>query len=239
MMAAIEDERKLYVANLPHDIMDTEVRKVFGLYGELTEVHINKLKDGNTLRSAFVRFEDPGDAAAAIAVLSDMWKFRENQQYPLRVSVARRSMDDKGKGKGGYTTFHADGGMPPSAPGGLPPAPPAPPYGANGGAHGEPGAKLWVGNLPGDITPEQMTQIFSAYGRVTEVNILPAKSRSGQLCAFVNYSSPHEADACARVMQAGFEIRPGEGEIRVERPSSGKGKAPKGAGKGKPHYAPY
>merc|ERR1719291_356984 len=72
-------------------------------------------------------------------------------------------------------------------------------------------------------------QTFGQYGRVVEVNILPSRSRSGQLCAFVNYATYNEAETCLRVMASGFELRPGEGELKVERPSD----RPKGGGKGK------
>jgi len=49
------------------------------------------------------------------------------------------------------------------------------------------------------------------------------------LCAFVVYASAQEAEACLRVMHSGFELRPGEMELKVERAPD----RPKGYDKGK------
>jgi len=307
-----EDERKLYVGNLPGDIAEDEIHEVFSLYGNIDEVHINVPKDGRNARSAFVRFEESQDAAAAMAVLGDMYKFRE-MNTPIRVNVARPAFGaagGKGFGKfvngGGYgeTGYGAAADANALAPGvAAPPAvatppppaaisarggpltnpPPAAPvsswssgappsggghwgdgYGraqANGrpdaARHWGPGAypsdggrdpvsgrdlsaKLWVGNLPGDISPESIKEIFSKYGHVEDVSILPNKSRSGQLCAFVHYALPSQAEACLQAMSAGYELRPGEGELKVER-HGGRGKGYGGGygGKGKRGYQPY
>lgn len=334
-----EDERKLYVGNLPVDIAQAEVQEVFGLYGTIAEVHINVPKDGGRnfhIRSAFVRFEESQDAAAAMAVLSDMYKFRENVA-PLRINYARpaygmpggKASGGKGYGEtGGYhggwdagsggngaaangiaaaggdasaagipapppvaappppaaVNSRPAGGHPMTAP--PPPAPPSSNWGAppNGGgnqwgdgygraqSNGRPdatrqwgtgtysndtgghggggggkdpfsgrdlGSKLWVGNLPADITPQQLEDVFKQYGKVEDVSILPNKSRSGQVCAFVHYASPSQADACVQAMSSGYELRPGEGELKVERPGSRKGGyGDKGKG-GKRGYQPY
>lgn len=316
-----ENERKLYVANLPPDIAEEEILEVFNLYGPVEEVHINVPRDNRAVRSAFVRFAEPQDAAAAMAVLSDMYKFREDSVATVRVSVARPSTalgpswpssgpyvgkagagkglgDTEGDGvagglhiaegcSGGAPVVSGDAvGVPLPQPVGGGPLAPGPPVGGGGewpaegygrahangkpdgggrwaggqspeqGAVGTSGgrdpisgrdlnAKLWVGNLPGDITREVLEKVFGTYGQVEEVNILPAKSRSGQLCAFVHYATPQQADTCITAMQAGYELRPGEGELKVERPASrGKGAgcygSKDGQGKGVPRrYQPY
>lgn len=89
--------------------------------------------------------------------------------------------------------------------------------GPGGGARdGPPGAKLYVGNLPGDITREAIDMVFSTYGRVDDIHIMTGRSRSGQSCAFVTYTSAGEAKTAISAMQAGYEIRPGEGTILVK-----------------------
>jgi len=111
--------------------------------------------------------------------------------------------------------------------------------GASASGHA-PGTKLWVGSLPGDVTQQEVEKVFARHGRVQEVTLMPVKSRSGQACAFVHLATPGEADACLVAMQAGVEIRPGDGPIQVERPGSRKGEAPGGysGGYGKPTGKP-
>ncbi|CAE7788425.1 ppsD, partial [Symbiodinium sp. CCMP2456] len=220
----MDTDRKLYLANLPQDIAEEELREVFGVYGRIEEVIVLGSKAADrTDRTGFVKFVDKEDAAAALAVLNDMYQFREDSET-VRVSWARPHRDDKGhKGHGhgyGYAGGQSGGKGPPMPPlpappsGGPPPPPPAapppPPMPApkGGGGFRGPGQgeKLWVGNLPGDITETEMHKAFGQFGSVDEVNILPARSRSGQLCAFVRYATPAEVTAGARV--AGATVLP-------------------------------
>merc|ERR1719282_2223402 len=88
--------------------------------------------------------------------------------------------------------------------------------GGGRGRDGPPGAKLYVGNLPGDITREAIDMVFSTYGRVDDIHIMTGRSRSGQSCAFVTYTSASEAKSAISAMGVGYEIRPGEGHILVK-----------------------
>eukprot|EP00927_Polykrikos_kofoidii_P026274 TRINITY_DN2342_c0_g1_i1.p1 TRINITY_DN2342_c0_g1~~TRINITY_DN2342_c0_g1_i1.p1 ORF type:complete len:397 (-),score=71.93 TRINITY_DN2342_c0_g1_i1:45-1163(-) len=95
--------------------------------------------------------------------------------------------------------------------------------------------KLYVGNLPGDISQECVESVFKTYGRLEDVHIMTGRSKSGQACAFVVYQSVADADSAVLAMQKGYEIRPGEGPLVVKAAEEGKGK-----GKGKSdRYAPY
>lgn len=249
-------EGKLYVASLPSDIEEEELRKVFGVYGRLADVFINRPSEMRSERSAFIRYEEPDASLAAQLVLSEMYKFRKDDQQCIMVSPASanpRGAKGCGKDGGGYggpappPTSGANVTKPISSGGGgcsgvvSPPPPPAP---AAGGAKD---ARLWVGNLPNDVTQEALQNVLGSYGRLTEVNILPSKSNSGQLCGFVNFSTSQEADACVQAMRRGhgFEMRAGEGELKVERPSDRKGggkgySSGYGSNKGgKGYYKPY
>jgi len=53
-------------------------------------------------------------------------------------------------------------------------------------------SKLFVGNLRYSITNEQLYELFSNYGRVVNVNVIPGKG-----FAFVEYASPAEAQMAA------------------------------------------
>jgi len=110
-----------------------------------------------------------------------------------------------------------------------PPRDPFPPRdGGKGGGHkGGVGTKLYVGNLPSDITTDAIDMVFSTYGRILDIHIMNARAKNGQSCCFVIYENAAEAKTCMSAMQQGYEIRPGEGDIFVKyadgsKPSGGR-----------------
>lgn len=76
--------------------------------------------------------------------------------------------------------------------------------------------KVFVGNLPADITQEAVQFVFGNYGTVTNIHVMAGKSKSGQSCAFVEYVSPLEAETAILTLHEKYEIRPGEGVILVK-----------------------
>ncbi|CAJ1387611.1 unnamed protein product [Effrenium voratum] len=91
------------------------------------------------------------------------------------------------------------------------------------------GSKVYVGNLPTDISKEALIQVFGTYGPVDDVHIMTGRSKSGQASAFVRYSRSNEADNAIAAMATGYEIKPGDGNL-VVRLADGEG--PKGGGRG-------
>mmetsp|Transcript_29992 Transcript_29992/g.95765 ORF Transcript_29992/g.95765 Transcript_29992/m.95765 type:complete len:292 (-) Transcript_29992:126-1001(-) len=102
-----------------------------------------------------------------------------------------------------------------------------------GGVAPDPGTRLYVGNLPGDIAHEALDMVFSTYGYVAHIHVMSGRSRSGQACAFVTFSTKAEARAAFSAMQTGYEIRPGEGCILVKYANEPGGAAPGG------RFGPY
>eukprot|EP00927_Polykrikos_kofoidii_P066302 TRINITY_DN61929_c0_g1_i1.p1 TRINITY_DN61929_c0_g1~~TRINITY_DN61929_c0_g1_i1.p1 ORF type:complete len:331 (+),score=56.14 TRINITY_DN61929_c0_g1_i1:59-1051(+) len=84
----LTDERRLYISYVPRDVTEDEVREVFGVYGEITDVRVSRAKDGSSLTSGFVTFQNIEDATGAMLVLSEMYKFREDCPE-TKVAVAR------------------------------------------------------------------------------------------------------------------------------------------------------
>eukprot|EP00927_Polykrikos_kofoidii_P034986 TRINITY_DN2956_c0_g1_i4.p1 TRINITY_DN2956_c0_g1~~TRINITY_DN2956_c0_g1_i4.p1 ORF type:complete len:327 (+),score=44.48 TRINITY_DN2956_c0_g1_i4:97-1077(+) len=104
--------------------------------------------------------------------------------------------------------------------------------------HGLESPKLYIGNLPGDITRDAIETVFSTYGTLEDVHVMNGRSKTGHSCAFVVYSTIDEAETAMAAMQTGYEIRPGEGNIVVKSAEAGKGKG-KGKGDKGYRYAPY
>mmetsp|Transcript_3185 Transcript_3185/g.7487 ORF Transcript_3185/g.7487 Transcript_3185/m.7487 type:complete len:441 (-) Transcript_3185:51-1373(-) len=73
--------------------------------------------------------------------------------------------------------------------------------------------KIFVGNLPTDITKDVLRQVFSTYGVVTDVHVMVGKSDSGQACAFVEYQQQIEAQTAINTLNNNYEIREGCGKI--------------------------
>eukprot|EP00929_Paragymnodinium_shiwhaense_P048123 TRINITY_DN24381_c0_g1_i2.p1 TRINITY_DN24381_c0_g1~~TRINITY_DN24381_c0_g1_i2.p1 ORF type:complete len:280 (-),score=52.02 TRINITY_DN24381_c0_g1_i2:41-880(-) len=261
-----EEGKRLYVTNLPKGLNEAEFRKVFELYGPVTDAFVHQAKaEGGEYCSGFISFENADDATGAMLVLGGMYKFIENGRT-IEVSVARpRNAPPRERQSGGADASSAgqspafppppptDGKSalpppptPPRWPGAAAaPGPPPPPGGDRwgksdgGGGFGNEGntPKLWIGNLPRAASEDQVRQIFSAYGQVTEVRLLPVRSQTGQACAFLHYSSAREADNCLEAMRNGYEIEPGV-SLKVKRPDDHKGGKSGGKG-GDKGFRPY
>mmetsp|Transcript_61346 Transcript_61346/g.182741 ORF Transcript_61346/g.182741 Transcript_61346/m.182741 type:complete len:352 (+) Transcript_61346:60-1115(+) len=120
--------------------------------------------------------------------------------------------------------------------------PPRDPKGSRKGGGASSPTKLYIGNLPADITRDAIDMVFSTYGRLMDIHIMLARGKNGQSCAFVVYSSLAEARTCMAAMQQGYEIRPGEGNIFVKFADEGKGDSKggdKGRGGGSERFRPY
>ncbi|CAE7895164.1 sol [Symbiodinium necroappetens] len=103
----------------------------------------------------------------------------------------------------------------PERQGGYDERPPGGRDGGKGGQGGAPGTKIYVGNLPTDISKQALSQVFSSYGQVEDVHIMTGRSKSGQASAFVRYYNSKDANDAILAMAQGYEIRQGDGHIVV------------------------
>lgn len=353
-----DDEKKLFVGRLPANIRDDEIRLIFNTYGRVADVHIMGTTrpghSGEEQRGAFVTYETLQGARAAVQVLDNVYKFREDSSEPIHVSVARPKRDGKDGGKGGKGSdsyydqrnngrhddynksgqnrgydrgdraapasydrgydrdrgygnggnsydrgssdrgsydrggydrgghdrgghdrggrdrgsgYDRSGGYDRGG-GGYDRARsnshPAPAYGRDAGRsqyhdsgsrgydrardhrdggkgadtpRGGGGTKLFVGNLPADITKEAMNLVFSTYGRLGDIHLMLGRAKNGQSGAFVVYDNAEDAQTAVAAMATGYEIRPGEGNIFVKYADDGKGKGNDkgGSGRSKPY----
>lgn len=99
---------------------------------------------------------------------------------------------------------------------------------------GEQACKLFVGDLPGDITKEALEQVFSTYGIITAARVMPGRARSGAACAFIEYSTTQSASTAIATLNQQYEIRPGSGPITVRYFEGGKGRGKAAATGGMP-----
>lgn len=244
-------QQKLFVGSVPNDVTQEEIQTVFGTYGNVSDIHIMAGKSTSGQSCAFVIFDSVDSANNAINSLNGIYSFRDDGTPPVSVSWARQGgsggaprvantpmlvggvRNGMGAGQqgmspyrpagvqdhGGYYGGNDYGGHSlTAAAGGYQQPPPA----------ATPKTKLFVGNLPTDIQAETLRMVFSHYGNVTNIHVMQGRAKSGQSCAFVEYSTALEAETAILTLHEKYEIRPGEGSIIV-----------KNANNSGPRTAPY
>lgn len=77
--------------------------------------------------------------------------------------------------------------------------------------------KVFVGNLPPDISEEALKYVFGNYGTVNSVHIMTGRSQTGQACAFVEFNSADDANTAMVTLHDQYEIKPGFGNISVKK----------------------
>ena len=79
------------------------------------------------------------------------------------------------------------------------------------------GSKLYVGNLDYSATNEQLEELFSKYGKVSQIDIIPGKG-----FGFVEMSDPAEAEKAKEGLDGsdfgGRTLKVDEARPRTERP---------------------
>lgn len=237
-----EEEKKLFVGRLPGDIVEEEIRMVFNTYGKVMDVRIF---DKGPQKSAFVTYDTKYAADVAIQVLNNIYRFREGARDPVHVSRARHARsypdrdgrddkyssnrptfsDERGRydrGSYSYGDHDHDRGRGDNRGYGYGSERTSlvsrgdDRYNGSSGKGGPPGTKLYVSNLPSDITREALEYVFRTYGSIHDIHIMTGRSNSRQGCAFICYSTIEDARRCIAAMQRGYEIRPGEGDIVVK-----------------------
>lgn len=92
--------------------------------------------------------------------------------------------------------------------------------------------KVLVGNLPLDIVPQTIEMVFSTYGKVVSVRMLPLGAPIEQMFAAVEYDSPQSALTAIVTLRQPYEIRLGCGAISVHGMDDNLGHAAR-------RYSPY
>mmetsp|Transcript_73976 Transcript_73976/g.206600 ORF Transcript_73976/g.206600 Transcript_73976/m.206600 type:complete len:519 (+) Transcript_73976:58-1614(+) len=93
--------------------------------------------------------------------------------------------------------------------------------GKGGGKDASPSGKVYIANLPEDITEEALTFVFKTYGEVRKVHIMNQKVVRGCVAAFVEYDTTNEAETAIATLNDKYEIRPGYGPIAVRHANAG------------------
>ncbi|GBF87652.1 hypothetical protein Rsub_00363 [Raphidocelis subcapitata] len=66
--------------------------------------------------------------------------------------------------------------------------------------------KLFIGQVPPDVTEDQIRAIFQPFGSITDFNIMPPRKPGSMGCAFVTYSSWAEAEAALAAVNGNITL---------------------------------
>mmetsp|Transcript_23149 Transcript_23149/g.65618 ORF Transcript_23149/g.65618 Transcript_23149/m.65618 type:complete len:380 (-) Transcript_23149:77-1216(-) len=182
---------KVFVGQLPFSRTEADLMQLFSSVGPVVEVIL--LKDKKTQEkkgAAFVRYQTAQHAAAAASSLNGF--LFSGSTRPITVSIAQ---SDVGVGTaslgtvagGNQLALKRSGAYAQQSWGKGQPDPMS--------IQSEPGAKLFVGQLPFSRNEEDMRQLFGQYGDVVEVLLHRDAQGQKKGGAFVRYQSASNAAA--------------------------------------------
>jgi RNA recognition motif-containing protein len=107
----------IYVGNLPYDVTDSDLQKLFEKYGSVESARVVMDRDtGRAKGFGFVEMKDSGEAEKAIAATNGT----EMNGRALRVNESQpKPRDSRGGGGGGGGSYGGGGGKPRSSGGGT------------------------------------------------------------------------------------------------------------------------
>jgi hypothetical protein len=215
---ATEDARKLFVAGLPESITEDALREVFeATGGKVTDVSLPRDRATGRVRGfGFVTFATPEEASAARDSLDgSLQAGRPISVRPFSSEPPRRE------------------GGPPHA-GNEGPRGPAP--GGPAGGPGQEDRTLYVGNLPYDVSQQEVTSLFTDNALLAPVRIHLPVGPDGRLrgFGFVTCASADAANASLATLRnldvRGRRLMVNIAHPRGERPPGGP--APRGPREG-------
>ncbi len=240
---ATEDARKLFVAGLPESVTEDALREVFeATGGKVTDVSLPRDRATGRVRGfGFVTFASSEEAASARDSLDGSLQagrpisVRPFSSEPPRREGAlpgdRRDAPVGGGFSGGFSGGGGGGGG-----GGGPP-----------GAAGQEDRTLYVGNLPYDVSQQEVTSLFTDNSLLAPVRIHLPVGPDGRLrgFGFVTCASADAANQSLGVLR-NVDVRGRRLMVNIAHPRGAPGAAPgprpprEGgfAGGGEPRFTP-
>lgn len=133
----------VYVKNLPKEISDDELKKVFGKHGDISSAVVMKDQSGNSRCFGFVNFESPEAAAAAVEKMNgislgeDVLYVGRAQKKSEREEELRRKFEQERISR--FEKLQ--------------------------------GSNLYLKNLDDSVNDEKLKEMFSEYGNVTSCKV--------------------------------------------------------------------
>lgn len=170
---ASEGKRKftnLYVKHIRDDITEDQLKDLFGKYGMISSVYLQRDPDGKSKRFGFVSFEDPDSANAAMAEMQGKEDLPEIQEgRKLYIAPAKKKAERQAELRDKFEKIKMER------------------------ANRYQGVNLYIKNLDDDIDDAELRKAFEQYGTVTSAKVMLTENDVSRGFGFVCFSSPEEA----------------------------------------------
>ena len=212
--ASHQDSHKLFVGNLPPDVTEGELLRLFCEYGELLEVFVmggERSRSGQS--SAFVKYGTIEECERAIAGVSQRGKVRPGDMDAVVVKYAKphstRRDNKRDSPDSGFSAVFTPAPSPPPTSAVLDPSV------VPGKFQHPPLCKLFIGGLPPFVDRDDLIAIFAPFGHIDSVHLMQGKSKSGQACAFITYQYPGPAHQAIEILSGHYRIEESAPPISV------------------------
>jgi len=155
----------IYVKNLPLDVTEEELNKMFSKYGTITSAALSVDADGKSRGFGFINFESHDEAKAAVDELHDS----ELRGQTLFVSRAQKKSERDEELRKQHEKAKYEQQLKYQ------------------------GVNLYVKNLDDNLDDEQLQKEFSPFGTITSCKIMRDEKGVSKGFGFVCYSTPDEA----------------------------------------------
>merc|ERR1711981_361229 len=155
----------VFIKNLPEELEETTLTELFEKYGQITSLKIMKGDDGKSKGFAFVSYEDPAEAEAAVEELNNKEMDGGKTMY---VGRAQKKAERQAELKKKFEALKMER------------------------MTRYQGVNLYVKNLDDTIDDERLRQEFAPFGTITSAKVMYEEGRSRGF-GFVCFSSPEEA----------------------------------------------
>jgi polyadenylate-binding protein len=170
---ATEGKRKftnLYVKHIRDDVSDDQLKELFGKYGSISSVYLQRDVDGRSKRFGFVSFEDPEDANTAMSEMQGRDDYPEIQEgKKLYIAPAKKKAERQAELRDRFEKIKMER------------------------ANRYQGVNLYIKNLDDDIDDAELRKAFEQFGTVTSAKVMLTENDVSRGFGFVCFSSPEEA----------------------------------------------
>lgn len=177
---AVEDTSKqrftnLYVKNIASDVTEDELRDLFGAFGRVSSLLIQRDDHNNSKGFGFVNFESPEDAERAVDQLHD------SEYFGKKLFVSRAQKKSEREDELRRQHLHE-----------IRTEKPVQKY---------QGVNLYVKNLADDVDDELLKREFAKYGHITSAKVMRDEhTGASKGFGFVCFTSPEEATEAVNKM---------------------------------------
>jgi len=157
----------VYIKDISPEISDSEIRDIFGHYGNITSAVIMRKEDGSSKGFGFVNFEKHEDAVRSVDTLHQkplgteqkiLWCGRAQKRNEREAELKNRFKIIKMERIKQYT-----------------------------------GINLYIKNLDDNIKEEQLRREFSVFGNIRSLKIMTDEKKNSKGFGFICFDTPEEA----------------------------------------------